>query len=257
MTGIWASSCAAQNASSTSPGRGRASSACSATRRQAKSNAHRPIRGDERGPPGAPDGGEDPVALGDEPRGQALERRTAPPEPVARALDGPPDPAQRAVRGDAASRPRANSTANTPRPMSVASSRSGSTPPRRIAVSASSGSASTIGQREQAGGRQPRGRLSRRSARGDEHAVLQRRAHRAAARRELGERVARELRGDHGPARRSRGARFAATTRCTRGAAPAGPPSCSQRSRRELADLPPGSEHVEHRAAPPGRARRR
>ena len=101
VTGIWARICAPQKASSDERG--------------ARARPDRRQRGEQRGvvEGPAPDGGQqralplraeglqDPVALAQQPLGQARERLRVAAQPVAHALDGAADPAQRRVEGEA------------------------------------------------------------------------------------------------------------------------------------------------------------
>ena len=99
-----------------------------------------------------------------------------------------------------------NSSTNTASAATAAPTRSRSTPPRRIAGIASTGSASTTANSSRFAAVSPDTTPRRRQARLDEHAVLERAAHRAAAGGDLGQRVAGQLRRDHRLPARARAA---------------------------------------------------
>ena len=98
--------------------------------------------------------------------------------------------------------PIANSATSTTRPMTVGSTRRRLTPPRRIAGTASTGMARTTAKTSRLAAVRPGDRAVGGQPGLDEHPVLQRGAERAAAGRDLRQRVARQLRADDGRPRR-------------------------------------------------------
>ena len=243
VTGIWARICAPQKASSDERG--------------ARARPDGRQRGEERGvvEGPAPDGGQqralplraeglqDPVALAQQPLGQARERLRVAAQPVAHALDGAADPAQRRIEGEAhgaddeerdedhgADDRRLDEAVVDPAADDRRHGEDREPEHRREDQQVHRGQAGDDG-------RGPRARLH-------EHAVLQRRADRAAAGSDLRQRVAGELRGDHrGPRRRPDGHVLQRPQAGQRRELQGG--HRSQPARAELVEVLPGGEEVE------------
>ena len=142
--------------------------------------------------------GEDPVALAHEPPWQSREWRRAASQPVAHPLHDAPDPLQCAVAREQqrAERKQDDEHAHAGQRRLEQAARNHAPHDRRHGQHRHS---EHDREREQVRGRQAGHRTSPLHAGLHEHPVLERRAHRATAGRDLGQRVAGELRGDHRP----------------------------------------------------------
>ena len=231
MTGICASSCAPQNASRTRPGRGCEPIAASAASSVSVVEHPAPDGAGQRALPARAERVEDAVALAQQPLREAVERLALAAQPVAHALDGQRRSRPAACRSTAATAPSADGDGEDDEPEERRVEQAAVDAPRSSAGIASTGSASTTPKTSKLTAVKAPTRRGGRQARLDEHPVLQRGAERAAAGRDLRQRVARELRGDHG--------------------APAAAPQ------RDVLELPQagGREPPAGRTSPGGRAR--